>query len=67
MDCEAAVGFDFETACVLLCFLLVSMGANSVKGLKMLETVFPSEDGRSVFSDPKLKVSQPLVLSSLIF
>eukprot|EP01122_Echinamoeba_exundans_P017855 TRINITY_DN9806_c0_g1_i1.p1 TRINITY_DN9806_c0_g1~~TRINITY_DN9806_c0_g1_i1.p1 ORF type:complete len:195 (+),score=58.38 TRINITY_DN9806_c0_g1_i1:269-853(+) len=31
------------------------MGAASVKGLKMMETIFPSEDGRSVFADPKLK------------
>eukprot|EP01121_Diplochlamys_sp_Union-15-3_P022119 TRINITY_DN931_c0_g2_i3.p1 TRINITY_DN931_c0_g2~~TRINITY_DN931_c0_g2_i3.p1 ORF type:complete len:225 (-),score=67.14 TRINITY_DN931_c0_g2_i3:37-636(-) len=32
------------------------MGANSVKGLKVMETIYPSQDGKSVFdNNPKLK------------
>ncbi|KAL6078491.1 EF-hand domain-containing protein [Balamuthia mandrillaris] len=31
------------------------MGANSVKGLVLMETIFPSADNSTVFDDPKLK------------
>jgi len=31
------------------------MGANSVKGLVLMESIFPSGDGSTVFNDPKLK------------
>eukprot|EP00005_Dracoamoeba_jomungandri_P004986 CAMPEP_0174257082 /NCGR_PEP_ID=MMETSP0439-20130205/6251_1 /TAXON_ID=0 /ORGANISM="Stereomyxa ramosa, Strain Chinc5" /LENGTH=200 /DNA_ID=CAMNT_0015339997 /DNA_START=11 /DNA_END=613 /DNA_ORIENTATION=- len=30
------------------------MGANSVKGLVLMETIYPTKDGLTVFSDPKL-------------
>eukprot|EP01089_Gocevia_fonbrunei_P010731 TRINITY_DN236_c0_g1_i1.p1 TRINITY_DN236_c0_g1~~TRINITY_DN236_c0_g1_i1.p1 ORF type:complete len:198 (+),score=49.18 TRINITY_DN236_c0_g1_i1:872-1465(+) len=30
------------------------MGAHSVKGLVLMETIYPSTDGRTVFDDPKL-------------
>lgn len=29
--------------------------SQSVRGLKMMEAIYPSENGRSIFEDPKLK------------
>lgn len=49
---------DNKRVCIVICAereKKKTMGAASIKGLVLMETVFPSPDGYTVFDDPQMK------------